>query len=61
MQSLSGIILGAFEPLSDGARTEAAYRTLFGVLALVLTVAVSIYSSSRDVKPSDEMRGRRTA
>jgi len=59
MQSLSGIIVGAFEPLADGARTETAYRALFAVLTAVLIVAVAIYSRSQDVKPSDEMRGRR--
>lgn len=58
MQTLSGIIIGAFEPLADGTRTETAYRALFGVLAVVLVVAVAIYSRSQDVKPSDEMRGR---
>jgi predicted MFS family arabinose efflux permease len=59
MQTFSGIIIGAFEPLADGARTEAAYRTLFGVLTVVLTVAVAIYSRSQDVKPSEEMRASR--
>jgi predicted MFS family arabinose efflux permease len=59
MQTLSGIIVGAFEPLADGARTETAYRALFGVLTVVLMVAVAIYSRSQDVKPSDEMRARR--
>jgi predicted MFS family arabinose efflux permease len=58
MQTLSGVIVGAFEPLADGARSETAYRALFGVLTLVLIAAVAIYSRSRDVKPSDEMRGR---
>ena len=58
MQTLSGIIVGAFEPLADGARTETAYRALFGVLTVVLVVAVSIYSRSHDIKPSDEMRAR---
>ncbi len=56
MQTLSGIIVGAFEPLADGARTETAYRALFGVLTLVMIVAVAIYSRSQDIKPSDEMR-----
>jgi MFS family permease len=46
MQTLSGIIVGAFEPLADGARTETAYRALFGVLTVVLIVAVAIYSRS---------------
>ena len=56
MQTLSGIIIGTFEPLASGARTEEAYRALFGVLTLVLIVAVAIYSRSQDVKPSEEMR-----
>jgi predicted MFS family arabinose efflux permease len=59
MQTLSGIIVGAFVPLADGARTETAYRALFGVLTVVLIVAVAIYSRSQDVRPSDEMRARR--
>src|SRR5712672_3290573 len=58
MQTLSGIIVGAFEPLADGARSETAYRALFAVLTLVLIAAVAIYSRSQDVRPSDEMRGR---
>ena len=58
MQTLSGIIIGAFEPLADGARTETAYRALFGVLTVVLISAVAIYSRSQDVRPSDEMRAR---
>ncbi len=61
MQTLSGIIVGAFEPLADGARSESAYRALFGVLTVVLLTAVAIYSSSRDVRPSDEMRARAPA
>jgi len=56
MQTLSGIVVGAFAPLADGARTETAYRALFGVLTVVLIVAIAIYSRSQDVKPSDEMR-----
>ncbi len=61
MQTLSGIIIGAFEPLADGARTETAYRALFGVLTVVLIAAVAIYSRSQDVRPSDEMRARAAA
>ncbi|CAN5677972.1 MFS transporter [soil metagenome] len=56
MQTLSGTILGAFKPLADGARSEEAYRTLFGFMCVVLLVAVSIYSRVRDVRPSDELR-----
>jgi MFS family permease len=55
MQSLSGVILGAFEPLADGARSELAYRTLFGFMAVVLVVAVAFYSRVLDVRPSDEL------
>jgi predicted MFS family arabinose efflux permease len=58
MQTLSGIIIGSFERLPDGARTETAYRALFAVLTCVLITALAIYSRSRDVKPSDEMRAR---
>ena len=56
MQTLSGVILGLFQPLADGARSEAAYRTLFGFMCCVLIVAVSIYSRVLDVRPSDELR-----
>jgi predicted MFS family arabinose efflux permease len=59
MQTLSGIIIGAFEQLPDGARSETAYRALFGVLTCVLIAALAIYSRAQDVKPSDEMRERR--
>jgi predicted MFS family arabinose efflux permease len=61
MQTLSGIIIGAFEPLADGARSETAYRALFAVLTAVLVTAVAIYSRSQDVRPSDEMRARAAA
>jgi hypothetical protein len=47
--------------LADGARSETAYRALFLVLTLVLGSGVAIYSRSRDVKPSEEMRARNLA
>ena len=56
MQTVSGFILGQFQPLADGARSEIAYRTLFGFMCCVLIVAVSVYSRSVDVRPSDELR-----
>ena len=59
MQTFSGIVIGAFEPLASGARTETAYRALFGVLCATLLIAVAIYSRSQDVKPSDQMRESR--
>ena len=58
MQTLSGVIVGAFAPLADGARSEDAYRALFGVLTVVLITAVAIYSTSKDIKPSEEMKAR---
>jgi predicted MFS family arabinose efflux permease len=56
MQSISGIVIGAFEPLASGARTETAYRALFGFLTVVLIVALALYSRSVDVKPSEQMK-----
>jgi len=56
MQTLSGVIVGAFPPLPDGARTETAYRALFATLTVVLFTALCVYSRSRDVKPSDELK-----
>ena len=61
MQTLSGIILGAFEPLPDGARSEEAYRTLFGFMCGVLLLALLVYSRAADIKPSDEVRARQAA
>lgn len=58
MQTLSGVILGAFEPLAGGGRTESAYRALFGMLTVVLVIAIAAYSRSQDIKPSNEMRLR---
>ena len=58
MQTLSGVILGAFEPQASGARTELAYRSLFGFMCLVLLAAIAVYSRSADVRPSDELRAR---
>ncbi len=58
MQTLSGVILGAFTPLADGTRSELAYRSLFGFMCAVLLVAVTAYSRAADVRPSDELRAR---
>src|SRR5689334_1625868 len=59
MQTLSGLIVGSFEPLASGARGGSAYRALFATLTVVLIVAIAIYSRSRDIKPSQEMRAQR--
>jgi predicted MFS family arabinose efflux permease len=56
MQTISGVIIGAFPRLPDGGLPEDAYRTLFGVMATVLMAAVAIYSRSTDVRPSVEMQ-----
>jgi hypothetical protein len=61
MQTLSGFILGAFVPLADGARTEMAYRTLFGFMCAVLLVALMVYGRAADIRPSDEVRAARRA
>ena len=61
MQSISGVILGAFAPLADGSRSEIAYRSLFGVMCVVLVIAVAVYAQVADRKPSDEMRAREKA
>lgn len=61
MQSISGVILGAFTPLADGSRSDVAYRTLFGVMCVVLVIAVAVYAQVADRKPSDEMRARQKA
>jgi len=58
MQTLSGLILGAFPPLADGARSEEAYRSLFGFMCAVLVVAVAVYSRAADIRPSVELRAR---
>jgi predicted MFS family arabinose efflux permease len=54
MQTVSGIIVGAFEPLADGVRTEAAYRALFALLTMVLIAALAVYTRSQDIKPREE-------
>jgi len=61
MQTVSGLILGAFAPLADGARSEAAYRTLFGFMCAVLVAALVVYGRAADVRPSQEMWRRQAA
>lgn len=58
MQTVSGVILGTFAPMPDGTRSAVAYRSLFGVMVVVLVVATAIYARVADRKPSEEMRGR---
>lgn len=42
VQVMTGLVIGSFPPM-DGAAPEIAYRTVFGVLALCLTVALVAY------------------
>lgn len=56
MQTLSGMILGAFAPTADGARSELAYRSLFGFMCVLLLAALAVYGRAADIRPSDEMR-----
>jgi MFS family permease len=58
MQTLSGIILGGFDPTPDGTRPEEAYRALFALMAVILVAAVAVYARAADRRPSDEMRER---
>lgn len=52
MQVATGFIVGAF-PTSEGAAPEIAYRSVFGFLALMIAIAVAIYSRVEDRRPSD--------
>jgi len=60
MQSLSGIILGLFPVAAGGTRTALAYRGLFGVMGVILIGALAVYSRSRDIRPSEQMRGAKS-
>jgi MFS family permease len=50
VQITSGMIIGAFPPAAGGAPPEAAYRTVFGVIAVTLVVAVLLYSRARETR-----------
>ncbi len=49
MQWVTGLIVGTFEQV-DGHAPPEAYRTVFGVLALTLTVSLSIYLPLREAR-----------
>lgn len=51
LQSVSGLIVGAFEPVGDAA-PEAAYRAVFGFLALCLVAAAAVFSAAREPRPA---------
>jgi len=48
VQITSGLIIGAFPPGPDGVPPEAAYRTVFGFIAVTLVVAALLYSRARE-------------
>lgn len=52
MQVATGFIVGAF-PATNGAAPEIAYRSVFGFLALMIAIAVTVYSRVEDRRPSD--------
>lgn len=51
LQSVSGLIIGAFDAAA-GAPPEAAYRAMFGFLALVMIAALVFYIRLPDARPS---------
>jgi predicted MFS family arabinose efflux permease len=55
IQSLSGVIVGAFDGVG-GAAPEAAYRAVFGFLAAMLLAGTLVYLRVRDVRPRAEGR-----
>lgn len=60
LQSLSGLIIGAFEKVG-GAPPETAYRAVFGFLGVALLVSLSIYVRARDIKPGEVLHARKAA
>ncbi len=53
VQSLCGVIIGAFEP-EAGQAPEIAYRAAFGFLAVCLAIGLALYSRISDVAPRSE-------
>ncbi|HTI86053.1 MAG TPA: MFS transporter [Alphaproteobacteria bacterium] len=55
-QLVAGPIIGLF--VTGGPAPEAAYRVVYGSLAVVFVVALMLYRSVADRRPSDERAGR---
>ena len=51
LQSLTGIIMGAF-PMVSGAMPVDAYRAVFGFLAAIVMLALLAYLPLPDARPS---------
>jgi len=52
LQSVTGIIMGAF-PAVSGVTPVDAYRAVFGFLAVVVLLALLAYLRLPDARPSD--------
>ena len=50
IQIVSGVIVGAFPPGADGAAPEAAYRAVFGFIAVLVLVTAVLYSRTRGTR-----------
>jgi nitrate/nitrite transporter NarK len=53
LQAMSGAIMRAFQ-LPDGLIPEHGYRWLYGFLALVVLLALAIYATSTEARPSED-------
>jgi MFS family permease len=52
IQVATGFIVGAFPASAEGAAPESAYRAVFAFLALVVILALLIYTRTEDARPS---------
>jgi predicted MFS family arabinose efflux permease len=53
MNALTGLIVRAFQG-ADGAVAEAGYRLVFAFLALAVTLALMVYATSAEARPSED-------
>ncbi len=61
LQSITGVIVGAFPEASGDGVPETAYRAVFVFLALCMVIALALYLRSEDVRPSEERECARQA
>jgi MFS family permease len=50
-QQMTGLIMGSWKPSAGGTLPLAAYQWGFGVSAVLLALALAVYSVSRDTHP----------
>jgi MFS family permease len=55
-QVSTGFLIGWFPAEVDGTQPEAAFRLVFGFLAVMLAASLGIYTRARDVRPSEGRR-----